>query len=106
MEIKTGDDYVLYCIMWCDIMGGQIIFINRSGGRVPLVPPWDLHLWLSACTVAKKMLLVKCQPLHILSMKQWNYSLIEILSVALMNGAGHVMLEAKKEAIYPDRITV
>lgn len=57
MEIKTGDDYVLYCIMWCDIMGGQIIFINRSGGRVPLVPPWDLHLWLSACTVAKKMLL-------------------------------------------------
>lgn len=39
-------------------------------------------------------------------MKQWNYSLIEILSVALINGAGYVMLEAKMEAIYPDRIMV
>lgn len=49
-------------------------------------------LWLSACTVAKKMLAVRWQPPHSLSIQQWTCSLVEMLSIELsvarMNGAG------------------
>ena len=57
-------------------------------------------LWLCSCTVAKKMLAVRWRPL---SMHQWMYSLIEMLSlelsVAKMNEAGQRMLKARKEAL-------
>ena len=61
------------------------------------------QLWLSACTVAAKMLAVRWQPPHSLSIHQWNHSVIEILTVrrlvARMNGAGQGMMEARKEAL-------
>ena len=60
-------------------------------------------LWLSSCIVAKKMLAVRWQPPNTLSVNQWTCSLIEVLSmelsVAKMNGAGQVVLKARKEAL-------
>lgn len=60
-------------------------------------------LWLPAWTVAKKMLAVRWQPLHSLSMLKRTFSLKELLclelSVAKMNGAGLRVLNARKEAL-------
>lgn len=66
------------------------LLLSYDSGQNFNYPP----LWLSACTVAKKMLAVRRQSLHTLPIQQWNYLLIEILSVELLLEWGRPRKEA------------